>query len=211
MAKTEDTEDVDLEKENNVDEEENEDEEADDSADESSEDDGEEDESEDDISDDDEEIADDAVVTGKSFKALQKSIMDKLGVLTRHSMKNSKTKITKQPKFDNKSRDNLANDVASLKESDRKRQFGYENNLSPEETDLVFQFNRNPSKKTLKHPFVSGGLEKLRSKKRLDANMSSGATGRTFKVNGKDWKDLTPEERAVNFRERQKAILAGRR
>lgn len=66
--------------------------------------------------------------------------------------------------------DELKNTVAGLALAERKRQFGYENGLSPEETDAVFRINPNPTKDTLKDPFVEGGLNHLRAKKRVDSN-----------------------------------------
>lgn len=63
--------------------------------------------------------------------------------------------------------------VAELALAEKKRQFGYANGLSPEETDAVFRINPSPTKETLEDPFVQGGLNNLRAKKRVDNNTPS--------------------------------------
>ena len=83
--------------------------------------------------------------------------------------------------------------VASLALAEAKRQFGYANGLSPEETDAVFRINPNPTKETLEDPFVKGGLEAIRAKKRVENNTpgSSSRSPKPFTVKP----DASPEER----------------
>lgn len=88
--------------------------------------------------------------------------------------------------------------VKNLSLSEKKRQFGYEHNLSPEETDAVFRLNPNPDKKTLEDPFIKGGLEAIRAKKRVEGAIPS-STGKVPTVNGKTWAQMTAEERQANF------------
>lgn len=88
--------------------------------------------------------------------------------------------------------------VKNLSLSEKKRQFGYEHNLSPEETDAVFRLNPNPDKKTLEDPFIKGGLEAIRAKKRIEGAIPS-STGKVPTVNGKTWAQMTAEERQANF------------
>lgn len=80
--------------------------------------------------------------------------------------------------------DDIRKTVEQLALAEKKRQFGYENGLSPEETDAVFAFTPTPSKETLKNPFVEGGLAKLRSQKRVSENTpsSSSRSGKPFTV-----------------------------
>lgn len=73
--------------------------------------------------------------------------------------------------------DDIRKTVEQLSLAEKKRQFGYEHGLSPEETDAVFVFSPNPTKETLAHPFVEGGLAKLRSKKRVEENTPSSSRG----------------------------------
>lgn len=66
--------------------------------------------------------------------------------------------------------DDIKLTVKELQLAEKKRQFGYEHGLSPEETDAVFKLSPNPSKEVLEDPFVKGGLASLRAKKRVEDN-----------------------------------------
>lgn len=94
----------------------------------------------------------------------------------------------------------LKTTVDSLALAERKRQFGYENNLSPAETDAVFRINPNPTAETLKDPFVEGGLAKLKSLKRVDENTpgSSSRTNKPLKFKA----DATKEDKQKAFEEK---------
>lgn len=88
--------------------------------------------------------------------------------------------------------------VKGLAIAEKKRQFGYQNGLSPEETDAVFKIDPNPTKETLKDPFILGGLEHIRKQKRVeDATPSS--SKRSQSINGKSWAEMSKEERAKNY------------
>jgi len=98
----------------------------------------------------------------------------------------------------------LKTTVDSLALAEKKRQFGYENSLSPEETDAVFRINPSPTKETLKDPFVEGGLAKLKSMKRVENNTpgSSSRTGKPLKIKSEG----TAEEKQAAFDEKMKEI-----
>jgi hypothetical protein len=98
----------------------------------------------------------------------------KLGITKEKTLHTQKTDVP----------DDIRKTVEKLSVAEAKRQFGYENGLSPEETDAVFGFNPNPTKETLKNPFVEGGLAKLRSQKRVNENTpsSSSRSGRPFSI-----------------------------
>lgn len=86
--------------------------------------------------------------------------------------------------------------VSQLKLAETKRQFGYEHGLSPEETDAVFKLNPAPTKETLEDPFVKGGLEAIRAKKKL-ADNTPGVTHATPHFVSD--KNLTPAEKEAEF------------
>ncbi len=88
--------------------------------------------------------------------------------------------------------------ISTLELSERKRQFGYEHTLSPEETDAVFNFKPNPTKEDLNNPFLKGGLEALRAKKRVEQGIPSSSSS-ALTVDGKTFGELKPEERAKNW------------
>lgn len=102
----------------------------------------------------------------------------------------------------------LEKDVAGLKLSEEKRQFGHANSLSPEETDAAFALAAGLGKKpsdVLDHPLFKGGLESMRRTAR-NAGATPGPSGRApVVVEGKAFKDMTPEERQKNFG----AVVAG--
>jgi len=110
----------------------------------------------------------------------------------------------KDEKLPEKADDSLKETVAQLALSEKKRQFGFQNNLSPEEVDFVFQMSGgNPSKETLDNPFVKAGIESYRSEKRASNNIPSPSRGGlTFQ--GKEFKDLTDDERRKAFEEKRK-------
>lgn len=89
--------------------------------------------------------------------------------------------------------------VSRLELAEKKRVFGYEHGLSPEETDRVFQLNPNPVKETLDDPFVKGGLDAIRAKKKLESNMPGASTGSTRFAADKDLEKMTPAEKQAEF------------
>lgn len=102
--------------------------------------------------------------------------------------------------------DELYSKVSRLEEIENKRQFGYENNLSPEETDVVFQFAQGkPTKDTLEHPFVKAGMEALRASKRVENNTPRPSL-RGLSFNGKSFTELKPDEKQKAFEDRIKDI-----
>ncbi len=127
----------------------------------------------------------------------------------RHESKQTKT----YSKDSDKSKDDPLNSrLQAIEISNAKRDFGYNNSLSPAETDLVFKFaNGKPTAKTLENPFVKGGLEHLRTSNNLKNNLSQGSGASTFEVEGKKWDDLKSDEKQTNFAAKQKAILANKK
>lgn len=90
--------------------------------------------------------------------------------------------------------DEIAGKISKLELAENKRQFGYEHNLSPEETDAIFRVNPNPTKEDIESPFIKGGLEALRAKRRIESNAVS-PSSTSPKFNGKEFKDLTSDEK----------------
>lgn len=103
------------------------------------------------------------------------------------------------PKPENKIDEEIVNDVRFLKLSEKKRQFGHENSLSPEETDKLFQYagDKDPSE-ALKDSFFQAGLKEFRNAKKVAGAIPSGSN-RSTTVDGKSFKDMTPDERARNW------------
>lgn len=88
--------------------------------------------------------------------------------------------------------------VQELKFAEQKRQFGYENNLSPEEADYIFKVNQKPSKELLDDPFIKGGLQAIRAAKKVSDNTpKSSSRSPKFELPKKE--SLTPDDKQKAF------------
>lgn len=91
--------------------------------------------------------------------------------------------------------------IGKLEQSEEKRSFGHQNNLSPEETDEVFAYANGmglSAKDALQKPFVKSAIEATRAQKRMESNLP-GSSNRAPKVDGKSWTDMDDNERRKNF------------
>lgn len=96
--------------------------------------------------------------------------------------------------------------LSNIELIEAKRQFGYENNLSPKEVDYIFKHSQGkPTKELLEDPFVQGGLEKLRQTERVSSNTPS-STSKGFMASGKDFKDMTPAEQKAAYEAKMKGM-----
>lgn len=98
-----------------------------------------------------------------------------------------------------------------IERNDRIKDFAADNGLTIKEAKYVFTLIPNATKKTLRDPFIQGGLEKLRQNNSISENIPAGSSARTFKVAGKSWEELSSAEKKENFSARQQAILASQR
>jgi hypothetical protein len=197
-----DTEDTDLENENSEDEEE---------ADET-------DEEED--AEDDKELSDEEKakpLTQGQFREWQKAQAksaakdaNKSHAAQRVASKKGGALLDKAPKLNDRL-SSIEQNQAKLDLLERKRQFAYENNLSPAETDTVFKMTKRPTTKFLQTPFVKAGLAAIRSSLNVRAN-TPGSGGRVVtKVGDKNFNDLTPAEKQANFADRQRQIIEAKK
>lgn len=149
----------------------------------------------DDQQDNDQEKAEEEDKTDWKAEALKhKAIADRLkGKLAKIAP------ITNVSKEEHKLDEDTVKDVQHLKEVEAKRQFGFEHELSPKETDLAFKFaNGKPTKKTLEDEFFKGGLESLRSKDRLAKN-TPGSSSRSSVFSEKSFAETPEEDRKKSF------------
>ena len=93
--------------------------------------------------------------------------------------------------------DEIVGKVNRLEQIETKRQFGYKNNLSPEETDLLFRFagDKDPSD-ALKDDDFKDLLDVRRKRTKVANAIPSSSNRAPSSVGGKDWSSLTPEEKA---------------
>jgi hypothetical protein len=78
--------------------------------------------------------------------------------------------------------DDIRSTVAELKLAETKRQFGYENGLSPEETDFVFKINGKPTKDALEDVAIKGALQAIRSQKKVADNIPRASRSSGFQL-----------------------------
>lgn len=107
----------------------------------------------------------------------------------------------KEPRLitkEDKGNDDIRQTVQSLQLAETKRQFGYQNGLSPEETDHIFKINSNPTKEILEDPFVKGGLQAIRAKRRVEDNTPQ-TSSRSPKFELPKKEDLTPDDKQKAF------------
>lgn len=113
------------------------------------------------------EVTDDTPEKEVDWKA---EALKQKAIAQRLAKKQTKGEVT-APKADLPTEDeDIRLTVKQLQMAEKKRQFGYEHGLSPEETDAVFKLSPNPTKEVLEDSFVKGGLAALRAKKRVAEN-----------------------------------------
>lgn len=95
--------------------------------------------------------------------------------------------------------DEVVQKVDRLEQIEKKRQFGYKNSLSPEETDLLFRYAGSVDPlEVLKDEDFKDLLEARRRRNRVADAIPSGSN-RSVSIDGKAFKDMTPEERSKNW------------
>ena len=124
---------------------------------------------------------------------------DKFNAIRRKAMAFDSSKKTKPLPSKAGYDDEVIQSVKKLEVIEAKRQFGYENSLSPEETDFLFKFTGGkPDKTVLENPFVKSGIEGFRASKRVEDNTPS-STSRSPVFQGKEFKDMSDDERKSSF------------
>lgn len=95
---------------------------------------------------------------------------------------------------------------------EKKRDFGYENNLSPAQVDFVFRNTKRPTKKFLESPAIKAGLDAIAAQSNVRNNTpSSGGRGSFKSSSGKTWEKMDEREKQDNFADRRRAILSNKR
>ena len=220
MAKPSDEiEDADLDKEENSDMEDQDESADDEESDDKDSDDSEEagDESEDDDSDDsdDSDEDDDKPLTTRALKKIldardSRRSKNRDAAARRTSDKGRDDKRANRPDPNAARLEAIEKEQARSRLLEAKRQFGYENGLSPDEVDVVFRLTKRPTAKALKDPVIAGALEGHRTAKRARNNIPSTQGRPGARHSAKADKDLTPKERQDRFADRRREILAGK-
>lgn len=133
---------------------------------------------------------------------IQKQIERKDAIIRQLTARAKKAEAVREPRQIKKEdkEDDIRQTVQSLQLAETKRQFGYANGLSPEETDHIFKINSNPTKEVLEDPFVKGGLQAIRAKKRVEDNTPS-LTSRSPRFELPKKEDLNADDKQKAFEE----------
>ena len=95
--------------------------------------------------------------------------------------------------------ESIVKDIEHLKLSEKKRQFGYQKGLSPEETDKLFQYagDKDPDE-VLKDSFFQAGLKEFRQAQKIE-NATPSSSNRTASIDGKSFKEMSVDDRKKNW------------
>lgn len=119
--------------------------------------------------------------------------------------KQPKAPVTKPPKGDE-----IPEWGQKIIQSEEKRSFGYEHQLSPEQVDAVFRYNggKAPDEKFLERPEVKAMVKAIGAKDRVAANTPRGGTGVVYK--GKTFDEVMTDPKASTA-DKQGAFDAARK
>jgi len=137
--------------------------------------------------------------TGKSYRS----------ILHEQKQKDKDNQDPKKIVADNDKKDDSSERITNLELSEEKRTFGYENKLTPEETDHVFNHAKGTGKtpaEALESNFVKSGLDALRKEKAND-NASLNPSLKASKVGDKNFHDMDKKDQRENYDTVVKNIL----
>lgn len=142
---------------------------------------------------------------GLSEADLKKRLAKAEKAIVKNKAKKPDQPITKQPKGDE-----IPEWGKQIIQSEEKRSFGYEHQLSPDQVDAVFRYNggKKPDEKVLARPEVKAMIKALGAKDRVAANTPRGGTavvykGKTFQEIMSD-PDASPADKQGAFEAAQK-------
>jgi hypothetical protein len=91
--------------------------------------------------------------------------------------------------------------IKKLELAEEKRQFGYLNNLAPEETDHVFAYAQGNGIKpsdALARPFIKTAIEAMRQEAKI-GNATPGPSSKAPMVEGKSFSEMKDDDKRANF------------
>ena len=107
---------------------------------------------------------------------------------------------------DSEFKEEITKRISNVELLEKKRQFGYENNLPPQIVDKIFSINENPSKEDLEDPFIKGGIEKLKRQERVNNNTPSSSVKSFTKT--KDFEKLSKEDKNKEWQKYLKSRIS---
>lgn len=125
-------------------------------------------------------------------------------------VKHKKPKQPKEPITKKQPEGDIPEWGQKIIQSEEKRSFGYEHQLSPEQVDAVFRYNggAKPDEKVLARPEVKAMIKALGARDRVAANTPRGGTGVVYK--GKTFDEVMTDPKATTA-DKQCAFDAARK
>lgn len=129
----------------------------------------------------------------RAFKAQQEEAMQ----LAERNREAAKRRLAQKPPTNTNVNNTVLKDIAEIKFARKIDTFAEENGLTRTQAERILKIEPNATTETLKDPFYAEGLKAIARKERVD-NATPGASNQVS-VNGKSFKDMTPQERQANF------------
>lgn len=161
-----------------------------------------------DSDEEDEEDEDNKPVTRKELREMLHGKKNNRNAADRVSKK--KGRDTRQPSETDKRLEALEKKTNETLVLEKKRTFGYENQLSPKQVNYVFRLTKRPTASFLAKPHVKAALDAIKAQENVSRNTPTGSGKRPRNGETKKWTELKPEERQSNFANRRKEILASK-
>lgn len=162
-----------------------------------------------DSDEEDEEDEDNKPVTRKELREMLQGKKNARNAADRVSKKKS-GRDTRQPSETDKRLEALEKKTNEALVLEKKRTFGYENQLSPKQVNYVFRLTKRPTASFLAKPHVKAALDAIKAQENVSRNTPTGSGKRPRNGETKKWTELKPEERQSNFANRRKEILASK-
>lgn len=162
----------------------------------------------DDSDEDDEEDEDNKPVTRKELREMLQGKKNARNAADRVSKKNGRD--TRQPSETDKRLEALEKKTSEALVLEKKRTFGYENNLSPKQVNYVFRLTKRPTASFLAKPHVKAALDAIKAQDNVSRNTPTGSGKRPRGSESKKWTELKPEERQASLADRRREILASK-
>lgn len=108
-----------------------------------------------------------------------------------------KRRLEKKAQTSSRPQSTNTDDLAEVKFFHKVELFAEEHNLSRQQARKVLSMYPDATEETLKDPFVQAGLKAIEHKNRIAS--TPGVSNNTQKVNGKSFREMSPEERSANW------------
>lgn len=122
----------------------------------------------------------------------------------------AKKNFKKEEKADKPQDPDLESRLSNIESVEKKRDFGYRHNLSPEEVDFIYKVDPNLNPDTLKQDFVKYALQGYSKRKKVSENTPN-KKSTSFRTVNSDGKPLSKEAKNQAYQERIDEIIKSKK